>query len=239
MMDKLERLASWKAIAVDAARAAGRDGVVELEATVWKDEDDLFAFFDCFRPDGTGVEKVFAGVVGEDEILQRLLRVYEATKGTYNAWGYFIVRRPAPATPQRLVELTTQHLDRVRQIARKHQDAELASLLETLPQIEIKREAAPARTQPDYDAPETILYDVVGDWFGGLDPNPSEALLLGEAFYSIARDYDIARYLMWPLYRHSTDIEEPFAPCFELWTHGAQAIFEKPGLVTVYVTGDS
>lgn len=190
---------------------------------MWKNEDDLFAFFDCFRPDGKGVERVFAGVVGGDEIVERLLKVYECTKESVNPWGYFIVCRPAPATPERLVDLTTQHLDKVKQIAISFGETELASLLETLPEIKIKREAAPARTQPDDDAPETIIYDMSGDWFGGLDPVPSDALLMKEAFYSIACDYNIAHYLMWPLYRQSTDIEEPFAPYFALWTHGAHA----------------
>jgi hypothetical protein len=246
-VDTLEQMAAWKNVAIEAARATGRDGTAQLEKLVWKNEDDLFAFFDCFRPDGAGVERVFAGVAGGEEIVLRLLKVYECTKESFGGFGYFIVRRPTRATPEKLVDLTTQHLEKVRQIACSFRPeaiktkqmresliagaAKLASLLETLTQIEIKREAAPARTQPDYQAPETILYDVVGDWVMGLDPIPSAALLMREAFYSIACDYYIANYLMWPLYRHGTDIVEPFALYFELWTHGARAIFEKPGLV--------
>jgi hypothetical protein len=37
---------------------------------------------------------------------------------------------------------------------------------------------------------------VVGDWFIGLKPIPSDALLMREAFYSIACNYCIAYYLM-------------------------------------------
>src|SRR2546422_7951700 len=118
-MNKLERLAYWKSVAVDAVRAADRDGAAQLEAMVWKNEDDLFAFFDCFRPDGRGVERVFAGVVGGDEILQRLRRVYECTKESFERYMYFIVCRPARATPQGVVALTSQHYDKVRQIARE------------------------------------------------------------------------------------------------------------------------
>jgi hypothetical protein len=238
-MDKLGRFAYWKRVAIDACRAAGRDSVdiAHLEETVWKNEDDLFAFFDFFRPNGAGAEKVFAGVVGGDEIVQRLLRIYECTKESFQRYMYFIVCRPAPATPERLVDLTTQHLEKMRQIARSAGEDELVSLLEALPEIKIKREAAPTRTLPDYDAPGTFLRDVVGDWFRSLDPVQSDALLLDEAFYSLTCDYNIARYLMWPLYRRSTDIEEPFAPYFELWTRGACAIFEKPTMVTVYATG--
>lgn len=235
-MDVRERLAAWKAIAVDAARSAGRGGVTELESAVWTNEEDLFGFFDCFRPDGKGLERVFAGVAGGEEIRKRLLRVYECTRDSAGGgWGYFVVRRPAPATPERLVSLTARHLGRVRQIAISSGEADLTNLLDELPEIEIKRGRMPDRKQPDYDAPETLIYDVVGDWFGGLEPVPSDALLLNEAMYSIACDYDLARYLAWPLYRHSTNIEEPFAPYFDLWTHGARPWFGKPGLATVYV----
>jgi len=86
---------------------------------------------------------------------------------------------------------------------------------------------------------ETIIHDLRSDWFLSLKPKQSDALLMGEAFYSIACDYYIADYLLWPLYQHSTVIEEPFAPYFELWTHGALAIFERPGQVTVYVGSES
>jgi hypothetical protein len=254
IMDKLERLAYWKAVAAEATRSAGRDGANELDARVWKTEDDLFAFFDCFRPNGKDLEKVFAEVVGGDEILQRLLKVY-GLKDTSSPWGYFIVRQPSSATPERLVDLTTQHLEKVRQIAHSYLSesdqkkkiderdkataAELIGLLEGDLQIKVKRQPRPVRLQPDYDAPETIIYDMLSDWFNDLVPTESDALLMDEAFYSIACDYKIADYLMWPLYRDSTNIEEPFAPYFELWTHGAIPIFERPEMVTVYLNNNS
>src|SRR2546422_741840 len=114
-MNKLERLAYWKSVAVDAVRAADRDGAAQLEAMVWKNEDDLFAFFDCFRPDGRGVEMVFAGVVGGDEILQRLRRGYECTKERFERYLYFVVCRPARATPQREVAPNSEHYCQFRQ----------------------------------------------------------------------------------------------------------------------------
>jgi hypothetical protein len=239
-MDKLERLAYWKSVAVDALRAAGREGVAEFEKIVFKDEDSLFGYFDCFRPDGKGVKRVFAGVVGGDEIVERLLRVYECTKESSNAWGYFIVRRPVPATPERLIDLTRQHLDKVRQIAGSFGHTRLTSELEPLPEIRIKWEAISQQTESDVYAPEASIYDVTGDWFRGLEPMESDALMMGEAFYSIACDYMIAHHLMWPLYRQSTEIEEPFAPYFDLWRVGALPFFERPGLVNVYVSeGDA
>lgn len=236
-MDKLERLALWKRIAVDAVRASGREGADELEAAQFKNEDDLFAFFDCFRPDGAGLEKVFAGVVGGEEILQRLRRIYEL-KETATAFGYFVVRRSIPASSEALVNLTIEHLEKVRQIAIHFDEEWLADQLKVLPDIKIKREAISDKTRADFDAPESMVYEVTGDWFRSLEPIQSDALLMEEAFYSIACDYKIAHFLMWPLYRSHSEIEDPFKPYFELWTHAALPFFEEPGLVTIYVSGE-
>src|SRR5262245_30618640 len=153
---------------------------------------------------------------------------------------YFIVCRPARATPEMLIELTKQHLTKVREIARSSGKDDLTAKLDPLPAIEIKytREPPFPEKQPDLAAPETAIYGVVGDWFSDLVPVQSDALLLDEAFYYIACDYYIAQYLMWPLYSQSTDIIEPFAPYFELWTYGATPVYKKPGLATVFIPGD-
>jgi len=51
----------------------------------------MAGFFQCFRPDGEGLAEAFEGVEGADEILPRLLEVYEVTAddwqrdGTYDA----------------------------------------------------------------------------------------------------------------------------------------------------------
>lgn len=136
---------------------------------VWKTKDDLYGFLECFRPDGAGLEKLFTGVVGGAEILQRLLRVFACTKDDCEGGsGYFIVRRPVPATRERLVNLTTQHLRNVRRIAQsfgahlrqtdepdqsEHDvGAELATLLEKTPEIAVVNEPAPVQLEPDHDA---------------------------------------------------------------------------------------
>jgi hypothetical protein len=49
----------------------------------------------------------------------------------------------------------------------------------------------------------------------------SHASLMDEALYTIACDYNLAYHILWPLYRHLSDIDEPFAEYFELWKHGA------------------
>ncbi|MCC2668863.1 MAG: hypothetical protein K0Q72_1334, partial [Armatimonadetes bacterium] len=45
-------------------------------STPWEEEENLGMFFQGFRPHGEGVEAVFEGVVGREELLPRLLEVY-------------------------------------------------------------------------------------------------------------------------------------------------------------------
>jgi len=242
-MEKRERLDYWKAIAIDALRAAGCDGDADLIASyAWKDEYDMHNYFACFPPDGAGLERVFAGIVGGEEIRLRLLRVFDAANSRVNGWGYFVVSQPLPATEDRLIELAKQHLIKMHQIAVSYCEGEfdegdeLVGLLGSMPRIEIKREPKPQRDPMVY-CPESNIYGTSGDWFIALTPLQSDALMLHEALYMMTCRYDIAQYVLWPLYRNSTPLEDPFLPCFELWRHGADAYFGEPGLVTVYVPG--
>ena len=58
---------------------------------------------------------------------------------------------------------------------------------------------------------------------------------MDEAFYSIACDYHLARYLTWPWYMNSSSIKEPFEPYFNLWLHGATLRCEAPDNITLFV----
>src|SRR4051812_18265158 len=123
-MDTVAQIEAWRHVAIAALRAAGNDSVAAAMASQsWTKSDDLFAYFDCFRPEGKGVEEVFAGVVRGKEILERLLRVFEATKESYRRFLYFIVCSPPRVDDERLVELTRLHYDCIRQIAREFRRA--------------------------------------------------------------------------------------------------------------------
>jgi hypothetical protein len=44
-----------------------------------------------------------------------------------------------------------------------------------------------------------------------------------------------AGFDLWPLYRHASEIEEPFGPHFELWRHGVGFRFLSGEAVRAYV----
>jgi hypothetical protein len=219
-MTKLERLAYWKKVCGD------------IGPETWvNEEDDLFAFFQRFRPYGRDVAKVFDGVYRGEEILVRLLRFYHHTTESADD-AYFVVRNPVVATAAQLLEAVTQYLDKVRQMAEASETVELMGLLDAL-QIEVEKKNAP----PHSALPEpnlALLNDTVTDWFLELDPETSEALLLKEAFYSMTCDYQLSWYVLWPLYQGSTRIQDPFDPYFRLWIYGAVLRFTNEELLTVY-----
>ena len=218
-MDKLERLAYWKSVAGDKSLRP------------WIDEEDLSGYFQLFRPDGRGVERVFEGVARGDEVLARLLLFYYHTKDAPED-GYFVIRKPMATTEVELFEIMTQYLEKVRQIANAFEEKGLVTLLGSI-QIETQRGQAP----PHPAIPEPNLFyihEIEGDWFRTLYPIPSDVLLLKEAFYFMTGHYELARYVMWPIYREATPIEDPFAPAFELWLRGAAYRFTNDKLLTVY-----
>ena len=85
-------LQRWKSLA----------GVTSLRP--WT-EDNMGLFFQRFRPDGAGVSAAFEDVEGGDEILPRLLEVYQATADCWDREdghdGYFIVQKPMSLTAAR------------------------------------------------------------------------------------------------------------------------------------------
>jgi hypothetical protein len=220
-MTKLQRLAYWKEIAHDPSPVP------------WiNEEDDLFAYFQRFRPHGLGVEKVFEGVERGDEILKRLLPFYKHTKEGAKRDMYFMVRKPQVTTSQELIEILTRYFNVVTQMAIASDDWQVVTLLGSL---EIHTKKAEPPPHPDDPEPHfAMIYDTVSDWILALKPAASDAYLLKEAFYSMACDYQLADYILWPIYRESTPILEPFAPCFELWIREAEFRFTNSKSVTIY-----
>jgi hypothetical protein len=142
-----------------------------------------------------------------------------------------VVRKPQVATREELLELIRQYFDKIGQIAVAFDAAELVNILKSV-EIEVKRGQAP--WPPPIGSPESMIYGAVTGWFHTLEPVPSEVRLLEEAFYSMACDYQLCWYIMWPLYRESTAIKDPFAPYFQLWIRGAGFRFTSKDLLTVY-----
>ena len=189
-------------------------------------KESLAGFFQAFRPQGSGLSKVFEGVVGGEEILKRLIAIYRATEsGWEKRDAYFVVRKPAPLSEKTAIQLVNLHLDNFAEIARQIDNGELLQLLCPRPNIEIHQGTTP--WPPSDDDPEVLLYEAQGEFIQSLKPLKSSASILSDAVYHIANDYLIRDYVLWPLYESSCPIVEPFGPYFELWKHGAGFRFSQ------------
>jgi len=196
-----------------------------------KAEAELYGFFQAFRPDGKGLEDVLASVVGGRELLQRLLKVYRVTApGWKPEDAYFLVRVPQPLTEVEVFRLAQRHRDSMAQLASFLGVDELRALLGTareisfVPTMESTALAAGANLQ---------IYEAAVEFMTALPVQESEALLLGEAYYGIACDYFLKYYLLWPLYRQASSVDEPFDAYFQLWKHGFQCDFGTRGIVSL------
>lgn len=220
-MSDTDFLARW-------ARIAG------LPAGAHWTKDNLAGFFQVFRPSGAGLTEAFEGVKRAEEILPRLLDVYRATESGWEPTDvYFRVRKPQGLQRDRARELVGTHLSQMVAIGRQVNNGDLLRLLEPLPRIEIVQ--GDTLPLPDCAEPEILIHEVRTDFMASLVPVSSPALLLDEALYHLANDCFLRDHILWPLYRHSTTIVEPFAEYFELWKHGSGIRIQGGGVARVFV----
>lgn len=185
----------------------------------WTDEDDLVGFFEHFRPQGKGLEAVFEGVEAGDEVLPRLKQVFKATAKSSPDAPYFLPTPSQSPTASTVTKLLRQHWKKLSQIAAAVDDEEAVKLLSKMPPIKIVKGELP---EQDEDPLAERIRDLVIDFQSSLRARKSSAHLLGEALYSMADSYAIPDYVLWPLYADSSDIDEPFAPAFQLWKQGVE-----------------
>jgi hypothetical protein len=105
-----------------ARRRAPGDPVIEA---------DLYGFFQPFRPDGAGLEDVFAGTERGSELLELLLEVFRVTaRGWDPNDAYFLVKAPQPLTQSETQRLARLHRDSMAHVAELVGAPHLTSFLE-------------------------------------------------------------------------------------------------------------
>jgi hypothetical protein len=178
------------------------------------------------------LDEVFQGVNRGEEVLRRLLPFYELSKDAAEH-AYFVVRNPIKTTERELLQITKEYFERTRKVAVVWEAADLVTLLDSTTVVVRKENPPPPSPIPEPNA--ALIHWTLGDWFIDLEQVPSDLSLLYEAFYSMACDYMLARYLMWPIYREATEIDDPFEPYYQLWSRGVDYRFSDDRFFTLYV----
>jgi hypothetical protein len=202
----------------------------------------MAGFFQVFRPDGQRLQPLFDDIPVGRDVFSRLQQVYRATvagsQGLQGIDAYFMVRNPDPATHNSLLRYATAQLANWRQMAGEINEQELVDLLTPVPRIAISNDVPPEPDPNDIESLDVFIYDVETDWHAQLIPQCPHASWLRQAFYYIACDYGLARYITWPWYRNSSSIKEPFKPYFNLWLHGAKLRCESRDSITLFVAAN-
>lgn len=178
--------------------------------------DNTQGVFQCFRPDGAGVEKVFEPFSETERrsFINRLLPLYAATNSPECAADmYFIPRQPKQRSAPEFVELGQQYLSRLKVVAPLMAfDADLVSVLERTEKVEWVE-----RFSDELDDVLDIQIDeACGDALFEQIDFDSLIFCLRQAYISTANLKWLTNYLMWPVYepRYGVDL---YAPLFELW----------------------
>ena len=180
-------------------------------------EDYFYGLFQGFMPDGEGVAAVFEPLEKGQELLARIMPVYQNT-AEHNQEildsgyipGYFC----PPAQDEAEVRQTGERLlEGLREFARFVEDEELIAALAAIKQI---RFGEPAE---EFNDTQELFGEAFGEWrISNTDYNSPEQVL-DEAYYSINGDYYLSAYLQYPLYRTKPD-SDFLRPYFDLWRQG-------------------
>ena len=181
-------------------------------------DDDLFGLFQTFRPDGKGVEQVFAPLVNGQSFIERILPVYEATASSPAEDAYFVVRRE-PAGSERALQLGQALSFAFSQLSLQVGDPELIAVCKS-PNVMACGVSADALRSDEH----LCVYETLGDWFTELTEYERPEAVLYEAFYSIACDPWLSLYLRWPHFAERVT-GDPFASYFSLWQAGLDFAF--------------
>lgn len=197
-------------------------------------EDQLYALFQCFMPEGTGVDKVFTPLDKGTLLLERILPIYsvteEAVKDNMKGGaipGYFVPPHIS-LSEKELKDTGYLFINYMKSFGKYLEDEEFVCILDKMTIVEIlpDRECLEERRDDITD----WIYDAVSDW--AIENRDSDSLIniLSEAYYSISCDYWLSYYFQYPAFGSRPEYDL-FKPYFELWAKGYICIFNEKGLV--------
>src|SRR5215212_9992078 len=106
------------------------------------EESDLIGFFQFFRPDGAGLAAVFEGLPFGQEVLDRLLRIYQCTAiGFDGTQAYFLPTPKVECADSIARDLLDSHFSEMGQIAQQRKDDDLIALLSNVQPRRVESQA--------------------------------------------------------------------------------------------------
>ena len=199
-------------------------------------------FLHYFRPRNYGILKdFFLPFKHGQEIFEKLKEIYDVTADNYehedgSVAAYFIPKKDNTVSEKELKKIAKNYANSINDILEDYNEESI-----DINTLFLKVEIMDSQTFNDkYDEEEILeadLYEIKGEWFSDyfydddLD-NPLKAF--DEPLYNVACDYNIARYVMWPLLEINK-FENPFKWYFELWKLGYRPYFITNRLLVLVI----
>lgn len=203
-----------------AARILKETGIAVTGAA---DADALAGMFVRYRPLGAGLERLLVDRPAERAVRDRLKATFAAAA---DAGGgpqdpYLLVRGVQRPSDEVVAACVASWLAAVGRIA------DLAADGEALGAVALSRATgAPPRGAAFDNDRATLFHETVADFVARWQPGASELFLLKEAAWSLANDYFLMAWILWPA--HALPNELPLAALdgfFEAWRLGLRVVF--------------
>ncbi len=214
--------------------AAGLD--LDLDCKEIDLQDKLYGLFQCFIPEGAGVEAVFAPLQNGAELQARIMPIYAVTAqqtreafGRGMAPGYFCPPQDTKFDEEALKSLALAYVRNLKIFAEFLGDDELLKMLNEIKSARVQESFNLAHHE---DGLACAVYEAITEWMIDAPKLDTKLWVLGEAYYSINCDYLLSAYLQYPNYAQRPQ-EDFLKPYFELYLAGRQIAFER-GEVVVF-----
>lgn len=203
----------------------------------WLNAEDFSFFFQHFRPDGAGLDKVFADIERGNQMLPRILEIFRCTSTGYKTAttgdAYFIIHNPPKVSNGAAKSISLDYCQKIADMDRALNGVKSHLFVDSLPSVKIIRGQDPSlQTRSEIEAE---IYDICHAYFAAQRKIGSLGLILSEALYQLAADYNLARYVMWPLVEGEDELEDPFRAYAELWKTGGVLRISDDNNATLYL----
>jgi len=169
----------------------------------------------------------------EGAVRSRIKRVFEITTPGWDPRDlYFVVREPQPVDSPSLVRYATGYVRGIEQLADFMKDAETRAAAKVLTVT-----ASQDIEFPRDEDTQALIYDCVTDFLSEFQPERNDLFFLKAALYSMANDYFLMAWMLWPAIEETTSLPDLLDPYFALWSHGLTLHFSAGGRIHVRSPG--
>lgn len=195
------------------------------------DQHKLSGIFNRYRPDGAGIENLIGTSGVEGEVLLRIKEVFLATASSWQPSDlYFKIRKFSPTEKATAAALLERYLMDFARFSNYVGDADIGKALSEVKVVSEVQIGVPE----DTDLPN-MMYECLTDFLAQQQPDRHELLLLKEAVYSMANDYFLMAYVLWPVLGLEGEVGDTFDAYFQLWRSGIGVKFFRGGIVCFYL----